>query len=375
MIPTGTHKGVHRVGLALGIATTLGTLYIAKTLVIAQWAFAGGLKFGIVGQDDGQICIGHRHRATFLAEKHGDRGAPHTLAADQPVAQAEVDRALTLAALLQPFHCRLDTLAFALTGGDAIDRAGVDHRPRAGPGFGQFIGTGDLTARRLDHQLDRQTKFFGKLKVALVMARHGHNRAGAVAHHHIVGNPDRNLRPVDRVDRITAGENATLLLVSRAARHFIQTRSLCLIGFHRRALLSAGHLAHQPMFGGEDHKGCAPECVGPGGEDLDGVACRGVEGHFGPVAAPDPIGLHRLDPLRPLDLFHVVEQLLRVVRNAEFPLVQLFFDDLRVTAFAAPILAPDLFAGQRRVATGTPIHRCKFTVGQPGVIELAEEPL
>ena len=58
------------------------------------------------------------------------------------------------------------------------------------------------------HLNDRQIKFLGKLKIALVMRRHGHDRAGAVAGENVVGNPDRNFLAVDGIDGVSAGEHA-----------------------------------------------------------------------------------------------------------------------------------------------------------------------
>ena len=41
----------------------------------------------------------------------------------------------------------------------------------------------------------------GELEVALVVRGHGHDRAGAVAHQHVVGDEDRDALVVRRVDR------------------------------------------------------------------------------------------------------------------------------------------------------------------------------
>jgi hypothetical protein len=66
--------------------------------------------------------------------------------------------------------------------------------------------------RRFDDLDDGQVELRGELEVARVVARHGHDGAGAVADEHVVGNPDGYLFPVDRVDSVTAGEDAGLLL-------------------------------------------------------------------------------------------------------------------------------------------------------------------
>ncbi len=52
----------------------------------------------------------------------------------------------------------------------------------------------------------------GELEVALVVRGHGHDRAGAVTHQHVVGDEDRDASVVRGVDRERADEDAGLLL-------------------------------------------------------------------------------------------------------------------------------------------------------------------
>jgi hypothetical protein len=55
---------------------------------------------------------------------------------------------------------------------------------------------------RLDDDLNRQRVLARELEVALVVGRHGHDRAGAVAAEHVVGDEDRDPLAVDRVDGV-----------------------------------------------------------------------------------------------------------------------------------------------------------------------------
>ena len=64
----------------------------------------------------------------------------------------------------------------------------------------------------IDDRLDRQAKLLGEFEVAFVVCRHGHDRAGAVADQHVVGDPDRHRLAVHRIDRVAAGEDAGLFL-------------------------------------------------------------------------------------------------------------------------------------------------------------------
>ncbi len=56
--------------------------------------------------------------------------------------------------------------------------------------------------------------FFGKKKIALIMRRDRHDRAGAVVHQDIIGNPNRDFLAVDRVDCILSGKNPFLLFIA-----------------------------------------------------------------------------------------------------------------------------------------------------------------
>ncbi len=124
----------------------------------------------------------------------------------------------------------------------------------------------------LDHHAHFQAELAGKLKVALVVGGHGHDRAGTVAHQHIVGDPDRDAFIIDRVDRIPAGEDTGLLAFSVLAVNVALAGGHLLIGVHLGCCLRGGQLLHQRMLGGQHHEGGAPQRIRPGGEDFQRVA-------------------------------------------------------------------------------------------------------
>ena len=64
---------------------------------------------------------------------------------------------------------------------------------------------------RLDGANDRQVVRLGKVPVALVLARHGHDRPGAVTHQDVVGEVDRHRVAVERVQRVAPGEDPPLV--------------------------------------------------------------------------------------------------------------------------------------------------------------------
>ena len=94
---------------------------------------------------------------------------------------------------------------------------------------------GLIHARR-DHADDRQVERLGELEVALVVTGHGHDRAGAVAHQHVVGDPDRDRLAVDRVDGVSAGEDAGLGLGQVGAVEVALARGGLAVGVDTRSL-------------------------------------------------------------------------------------------------------------------------------------------
>ncbi len=226
----------------------------------------------------------------------------------------------------------------------------------------------------MDDHDDRQVIFAGKIEVALVMRGDGHDRAGAVAHQDVIGDPDRDPLTVDRVDCVTASEDAGLFAVGCFTLDVAHQFGFLLIGFDRAFLFRSGQLSHQVMFRRQDHEGGAPERVGTGGEDFDLVAVFGGEDHGSAFGAVDPVGLQGLDLFGPVHVGEI-QQLIGVVCDAEEPLAQVFLDDLGAAAFTMTVFALHLFAGQGGVAVGAEIHRGVFLIGQVVLEELGEEPL
>ena len=51
-----------------------------------------------------------------------------------------------------------------------------------------------------DYLFDGEIEFLSKSQIALVVSWNRHNRTFAVAHQHIIGNPDRNFFVIDRIN-------------------------------------------------------------------------------------------------------------------------------------------------------------------------------
>src|SRR5256885_1591490 len=111
----------------------------------------------------------------------------------------------------QKYHDEATNVAIGAASGRAASARSVTPRARPRPppparGGEGGAGGGVGGATRHNHDLDRQPVLLRKLEIALVVPRHGHDRAGAVLHQHEVAEEDRDLLVRERIDRALAGE-------------------------------------------------------------------------------------------------------------------------------------------------------------------------
>ena len=112
-----------------------------------------------------------------------------------------------------------------------------------------------------------RSKAVGEVPVALVLPRHGHDRAGAVVGQHVVGGVDRDLRAVDRVGRVDAQEHAGLGPVGGQPVDLGGLADLVQVGLVRRPLLVGDQLRGQRGVGRDHHERRAEQRVGAGRVD------------------------------------------------------------------------------------------------------------
>ena len=226
--------------------------------------------------------------------------------------------------------------------------------------------------RRLDGSDDLERELLGELPVALVLAGHGHDRPGPVPHQHVVGDVDRDTAPVHRVDRIAAGEHTGLLPFGHPV-YLAGVGGGLDVGPGLRLVLTPGdQFLDQGVLGGQHGVGHAEARVGSRGEDLElVVGALHLHPELGALTAADPVALHRLEPLGPIQPVEVVEQLLGVVGDLEEPLLEVaLLDD--VAAALARAVGQHLLVGQHRVAARAPVDRGVGPVGQ-ALFEKAQE--
>ena len=175
-VPARAGKPAHGVRFALGRAAALWAGGMDELGQVGQWraSVAPGQIVGYVGQQNRQICLGNRYRATMVAGDHGDRRAPVTLPADQPIVHAVL-------------YCSLPVALALHHGGNAAPGLGrvfavkgtrVGHHPLSLECTSLIPG--DIRTRP-DHLHHWQSVGLREFIVTLVVGWHSHDGAGAVA--------------------------------------------------------------------------------------------------------------------------------------------------------------------------------------------------
>ncbi len=363
VVPGGLHKGVKSVSFPerfLTVVSGLGPLGIGLDRAL------DAVHHHVFRQQYRQLVFRRRHYCAVSQSQHGDGGAPVALTGDPPVAQAVVDGALALANCFQlggdGIEGRLEL--------ETVELAGVEQHP--------FLGVGRLAhvyfaIGRLNHRLDVEAVFGGEFEVTLVVTRYRHHGAGAVVHQHEVGDPDRDLATIQRMNGVEAGGHALLLHGGELGFGHLGVLALFDKGGQLRIVF--GSLQGQRVAGGDAHVSHAHEGVRTGGVDLK-VLILPIDGEadVDPFGAANPVALHGLDHLGPaFEVVDVVQQLFGIVGDLDEPLGDFFLFHRGVTTPAAVVHY--LLVGQHRHVVRAPVDGGGLLVDQALLVELGEEPL
>ena len=115
----------------------------------------------------------------------------------------------------------------------------------------------------------------------------------------------------------------------------------------------------QLVLGRQHHVGGAEDGVRPGGEHPDASRApvwSGREVDVRAGGAADPVALHQLDRLGPVQRVQVVQQPVAVRGDPHHPLLQVALED-REVAPVGPAVGGDLLVGQHGAQPGAPVHR------------------
>ena len=127
----------------------------------------------------------------------------------------------------------------------------------------------------------------------------------------------RRLRPVAR-HRFSRAGIASRPFLASPFRPGIGDRQCVAI-----ARLAGIGSAQQFVFGSDGHKGGTEKCVGASGVNIEGVeraAAGNLEANRRAFRAPNPVGLHCADFLRPVDGLQIIEEPIRIGGNPHHPL-------------------------------------------------------
>ena len=255
--------------------------------------------------------------------------------------------------------------------GEAVEEVGVDHD--AGIVLQSEGALGHVAA--LDHLHDGQAEGGGEVPVALVMAGHAHDDAGAVAHQHVVGNENGDVLAGDGMDGLDALQpDAGLVLVQLAALEVGLPGGLLPVCLHSvpvgQLVLPLGEIG---MLGRDDHIGHAEQGVAPGGVNGQLIAVSSGEVHLGTFAAADPVALLNLDPLDIVHIVQIVDQTVGILGDGQHPLALFLADDLAAAALADAL--HNFLVGQHALAAGAPVHGHGCLIGKALLEQLEEDPL
>ena len=321
-------------------------------------------------QDQGQFVIRQRVDLSVFGMNHRYGFAPVALAGEDPFPEVVVDRALGHAHLLQ-----LHGDGFlGFLHGQAGEFLTVDQLAALAEvilllkGMLAHVGTVD----NLDH---RDVVGNGVLKVALVVARNGHDRAGAVAGQDEVADEQLRFPAVDGVDALDAFQAAAgFALVQLRPVHIVLLAGFFNIGLDFFLVLNPGHqILHQLSVGRQHHEGDAVDGFNTGGEDAEFAAADDLELHLNTGALADPVALHILGAFRPVNLLQAFQQLFRESGLIDDPLLHVLAD--HGVAAALALAVDDFVIGQHGAQLFTPVDGHVDVLGVSVQVELLENPL
>ena len=226
-----------------------------------------------------------------------------------------------------------------------------------------------------DDWADRQVERLREVEVALVVRRHRHDRARAVLHQHVVRDEHRDLLAGDGVRHRAPERHAGFRLVDVATQlRGFGDRCVDVLMHPVLVLGARGELEHVGVLGGHHEERGAEQRVRSGREHrVVDPELLAAEHDLSALAAPDPVALHRLDVLGPLDRGQVVEQAVGVVGDPEEPLLELA--NLHQVAASLAASIDHLLVGEHRLVVRAPLDRRLLAVGQVALEQLQEDPL
>ena len=365
IIPAGTRPLGHGVRLAAAFHAGHRVRIIKPFLRLRKRRFAGSGRFEVlqIGQSYRQVILIDKPDRTVFHNDDGERLAPVTLTAEQPVAKFVIGHFASDSAGGKPvnrlrfrgFHIHavdVKSLTVRAVDGFAVACPADFSRKHVG---GIDLERGGFLRVRLNDALDRNMELDREIEVAGIVRGNRHDRAGTVRDQHIVGNPDGNPVAVDGIDGVSAGKDAGLFIVEPGSVEVAFGCNHLAVVLDRLSAFRRRDGVNDRVFGSEHHISRAEQRIGTRREDRHLLLCSvDPESDLRAFGLADPVALHLLDAFRPVEFIHIGKQTLRIFRDLEHPLPHGLADHGMVAAFAAPV--DDLLIRKNGSEGGTPVH-------------------
>jgi len=202
----------------------------------------------------------------------------------------------------------------------------------------------------------------------------GHNGTGAVGDEHIVADPDWNACAIDGIDGIGAGENAGFVLGEVGPLEVALGGGFIDIRVDSCKAIGGCNARNERVLGREDHVGCAEKRVWTGCIDFESrIMPIDLKDHRGTFGLADPVALHELDRLRPVELVEIFEETICIGSDFQNPLANSLADDFCAAAVAVAVF--NLFVCKACFAGRAPVDGHFSFVGKAFLEKLEEDPL
>ncbi|MCL4101981.1 hypothetical protein MMG03_001568 [Fibrobacter succinogenes] len=327
------------------------------------------------------VVVDGRDFAIFPVDD-GERFAPVTLTAEEPVTELVVHGSLTDLVGFQPF----DHLSLASFLVEAVEAEGVvlavDVGAVGSPASftSQHLGLHVFRAGcvRFHDADNRQVELLCEFEVAGIVGGHSHDSAGAVSSQNVVSHPNRNLGAGQRVDGVGAREHAGLFLGEFGTVQVALEGGSVNVGFHSFLLFRGSEGRNQLVFRSHHHVGCAKQGIATGGINAElvfgglAVCISDCEIHFCTLALADPVLLHVLHALGPIQLIEALQQAVAIMGDTHEPLLQVTAFHFLGAALFVRTVVQNFFVSANNLAVLAPPDLSVGVVGKTlGILELA----
>ena len=222
---------------------------------------------------------------------------------------------------------------------------------------------------------DLAAELLSKLPVSVIVCRNSHDGTGAVAHQNIVGNEDRDLLAVYRVNCGNAVQlNAGLVLIQLGTLEVGLAGSLLTVCANVLDVVQLVRpLLDHRVLRRDYHVGRTEQGVRTGSVNGQRVALGGLEIDLSAGGTADPVALLNLNALDVVHIIQIVDQALCVLGDGEHPLALGLVNDLAAAALTNAV--DNLLVRQNALAGGAPVYAHFLLVGQALLEQLQENPL